>query len=219
MGSLPLSLWPHDVVVCARPCRPGESTTKRGDFDPKTIRVCSQRPHIMSASVRRRVTTVSQQGSQRGYNDEPTKPIATVCTGQTIDYNDGICGRADKQTMIETTKNNGPASDSAEESVIGSNHLKTAAPQPTTRRKSFGRTIINHNTPHPKRWVGAMPKWPEKTGLEILAHTGGHQWADPAGWGRWNEERGRGSPHPPRVERERARPPRLPKMRPRMPRR
>ena len=71
----------------------------------------------MSGSGRRRITTASRQGLQRGYNDEPTKLIATVCTGQTTNYNDEICGRTDKQTMTETTKNDGPPSDSAEESA------------------------------------------------------------------------------------------------------
>lgn len=60
VGSLAHSLWPHHVVVCVCPCCPwqcttmpgplGGGTTKRGDVNPKTIRVSSfWRPVTLSA--------------------------------------------------------------------------------------------------------------------------------------------------------------------------
>ena len=44
----------------------------------------------------------SRQSSERDGN-ESTRLIATVCAGQTTNYNDEIRGRADKRTMIKTT--------------------------------------------------------------------------------------------------------------------
>ena len=97
---------PHDVAVCVRSCRPGGCTmtpVPSGDHDETggcrpqydtgffLLRVLIQR----SASGRRRVATASRLGSQQRYNDEPARLTATVCAGQTTNYNDEIRGRAE----------------------------------------------------------------------------------------------------------------------------
>ena len=48
-------------------------------------------------------------------NDEPTKFPATVCAGQTTNYNDEIRGRIDRQDMIQCERcSSGPAIDHGE---------------------------------------------------------------------------------------------------------
>ena len=97
---------PRDVAVCVHSCRPGEcamTPVLLGDHDEMggcwpqcdtgffLLRNLIQR----SASGRRRVATASRRGSQRGYNDEPTRLTATACAGQTTNYNDEIRKRAE----------------------------------------------------------------------------------------------------------------------------
>ena len=88
---------------CVRSCRPGDCTmtpVPLGDhdetggcwpqYDPGffPFRGLIQR----SALGRRRVAKASRRGSQQRYNDVPARLIATVCAGQTTNYNDEIWG-------------------------------------------------------------------------------------------------------------------------------
>ena len=96
MGSLPRSLWPHDVVVCPLPPSRGvydnvrplaDHDEIRGEVDPTHDTGFFQGPH---GELQRRADRVTSN-----CNDEPTRLTAMIWVGRATNYHN------DRQAMIQ----------------------------------------------------------------------------------------------------------------------
>ena len=163
MGSLPHSLWPHDVVVWVHssehttttPDPPGEYD-ERGGSRPQdvwvSLRPDSQLPSTLRGrgdNGQRAVQPRAGQSSQRSY-DEPTRLKTTVCPGGP-DVEGEVRRRTDRKTMDADRQTDRQT-------------MVTRCRQP--------HSTTNHTTPHPHH----APPTPRPTHTTPHPHLmGGHQ--------------------------------------------